>query len=212
MSKKVNEGYTMREIFALAVNIFDLKVSTYEFEYNENFNKLLGKYKKRMAKIFEENGIKNIGQKPVKPNNNPGDAYDYKAVDFILFDEDGLYNQLLKENRKSDEIPVKPNSYYETLRKEEVKTYLKVIEEFESNREYNEDEVTLEDIYYDKELFLKKKLEIMAEAVFKDYYVLDEEKLRHDIMNSLMYDPKDDASVIRSIENLKDNKNYYKKK
>lgn len=212
MLKEVNEGYTMREIFAMAVNIFDIKISKTESEYKEKFNDKLDTYKKRMNQSFKKNGIEPIGEKPVKPNNNKGKAYDYKAVDFILFDEDGLYNQFLEETRNSDEIPIKPNSYYETLRKEEVETYLKAIEEFESNREYKEDEITLEDRYFDKELFLKKKLEIMAEAVFKDYYVLDEEKLRHDIMNSLMYDPKDDASVIRSIENLKDNKNYYKKK
>lgn len=63
MSKEFNEGYTMREIFAAAVYIFDLKISTYEFEYNENFNKLLDKYKKRMIKIFKENGIKTIGKR-----------------------------------------------------------------------------------------------------------------------------------------------------
>ena len=213
MSEIVDKGYTLREIFALAVDTFDIKISGYEYEYKEKYEGLLNTYKKRMTRCLDNHDYRPIGKKKAKPNNNLGNAYSEEAVDFILFDENGLYNLFLDEPRSSDAIPIKPNSYYDTLQKEAVQNIIETLESLDMKMMHEEDkEPTLEDMHYNEEEFRMKKIEIMAEAVFKKHFVLDEEKLKHDIMFSSMYKPQDDASVIRSLENLKDNRNYYKRK
>lgn len=198
-----DKSFTVREIAEQANTKFKLNLGKNDFEA----------VMKRIRREINDKVVKSEGTKIV--SRTEASLYSEITKDNLL--NTWLFNYFLDKSNDEKVKKFKPNDYYENKIAER-ELAKRVYFESTTNEDYKkmyESNIDNGKVPIMDELeFKNRKMEIMLEAIFNKYFELDEKKLHFDLMNSYLtsYDIDLSAGIMRSLEELEDNSNYYTKK